>query len=350
LRAAALLFVIPLVFIHHTTLLHFTVILTFLFLIELFLTRSSWNIGITYILYFSISFLGYWLWIESPFFEDTLWYLSRVSDIERISATTLDIPVTSFFAGNADLIVLAFLTLLGAITVLRMRKEVLAAGIVFSLFSFAAFLAFFPGFTDAISEELLSYRWRLQVVPFIVFVAAGGLVFMLRRPLRMKNDSGIWRRTTSGAFVVFFLAFSSSLILGHSTDVNLTEYLGAKNRQYFTESELEAFSTSATYRQEIPFYGDTETLRYLENRLDIPVEESAEVLDPASIESGYMLYRRQEFESRGELTFPLGASDSSDQWYIYRSDDEIDLQSRWEQQQKVFDSETVSIYRKIPPE
>ena len=120
-----------------------------------------------------------------------------------------------------------------------------------------------------------------------------------------------------------------------------------ENRQYFIESEVAAFSFADEYGQDIFYYGDYPSNRYMKEFLGMPVAQTLDVFNPESITIGYLLLRKQELESRGQLGFTIwGQGESEEQEYIYRNTDELDLQALWEQENKIFDSGTLYIYLK----
>ena len=181
----------------------------------------------------------------------------------------------------------------------------------------------------------------------IVFIAAGGLIFLVHRPTE-GNSFRDWARIGAGGMIVFLLAVSSTVLLGQTTDLNLTRYLGEQNRHYFEESELVAFDIASGHRGATVLFTDYHSSRYVENHFEYPVRRSPEVLEPDVAASGSLLYRQGEFDDRGELTFCLGWAGGTDRMYYYRTEDDIDLQGRWEQEEKLLDTGTVILYRKNP--
>ena len=90
---------------------------------------------------------------------------------------------------------------------------------------------------------------------------------------------------------------------------------------------------------------------YIGGRLDMSARRSFDVFDPESIKAGCMVFRQQELQARGQLTFnDWGVDGSGEQEYVYQLGEDIDLQSLWEREHKIFDSGTTYIYMKEVPE
>ncbi len=322
-------------------------ILFILAILELFLYHRSWYIGFNFITFFIISYLGYWFWLGYPFFKSVLINYLSTPDISRVPLPTIERSFLVVIANNADAIMIAFLALIGIISLLHANREQETFGIVFSLFSPLALVVYFPGITSFLSKIFLTARLQLLVTPFVAFVSASGLLLIVGKQLtEIKQWKPILRIGTY-LCVVFFLSLSSIIILANFTDLNLGKLLGNVNRQYFTESELAAFSFADEYGQDILYFGDYASCTYIEKRLGMTVRQTFDVFDPESIKSGYMLFRKQELQSRGRLGFTIWGQDGSgDQEYIYLQGSDLDLQSLWEQEHKIYDSGTLYIYMK----
>ena len=80
--------------------------------------------------------------------------------------------------------------------------------------------------------------------------------------------------------------------------------------------------------------------------LNMPATSSLKIFESKSIDNGYMLLRKQELESRGQLEFMNEVSTYITETYTYRLDFDIDLQAIWEQEQKIFNNGSVLIYLK----
>ncbi|MCJ7744250.1 MAG: hypothetical protein MUO99_06810, partial [Dehalococcoidales bacterium] len=263
LRAVAVFLVVPLVLMHQTTLLHFSAILIVLVIIELILHRRSWYIGLNYSMFFTFAYLGYWLWLCYPFLSKTIIDAYSAITMTHIPSSSMERTVFATFTANADLTAIAFLAIVGVVSLLHRNRELVTVGTVFSLFSLVAFLLYFPGPLGFLPGMFESNRLPLLVSPFIAFAAAGGLLLLVRQ---LPTDGRHWKSIIGIGItlcLVFFLSLSSTVILGNSTDLNLGKVLGNTDRQYFTESELAAFSYSYEHGQNIPYYGDYESLRYM---------------------------------------------------------------------------------------
>ncbi|OGO23651.1 MAG: hypothetical protein A2144_01485 [Chloroflexi bacterium RBG_16_50_9] len=348
-RALAIFLVIPLVLMHHTTLLHFSGILFILFIIELILYRPSWYIGFNFILFFVIAYLGYWFSIGHHFFQNTLINYSSAPDITRIPFPTVAQSVSIVFANNADAIVIAFLAIIGILSLLRAKEGLATIGSAFALFSLVALVVYFQGIASFLSRILLTARLQLLVTPFIAFVTAGGLLLIAGKTTVNWPHWKSITRTGISLGIVFFLAFSTTVIVGNSTDLDLSGVLGNESHQFFTESELAAFSFARDYGEDLLYFGDYASCVYIEALLRLTVRQTIDVFHPESIGSGYMVFRNQELQSRGRLDFSIWGQDgATDQEYVYLPGGDIDLQSEWEKEHKIFDDGAIYIYMKRP--
>ena len=346
-RAIALFMVIPLVLLHHTTLLHFSGILLILIVLEYLLYRPSWHIGIHFLVLFVVAFLGYWFWIGYPFFRETLVNYSTAPDITRVPLQVIERPITLTFMNNLDAIVIAFLATMGVIGLLRARRELINPGTAFVLASLAALVVYFPGIASFFSQIFLTARLQLLVTPFIALVTAGGLWLVIRNTNISSQLRKSMVKICCGLCIVFFLAVSSNVILGNSLDLNLVKVLGSENRKYFIQSELTAFSFAYDHGEDIYYYSDYASSRYMGELLGAPVAHSADVFNPEAIRNGYMILREEELQTRGQLAFAFwGQAGTEDQEYVYLPGGEVDLRAEWDKEQKIYDDGTVYIYLK----
>lgn len=345
LRTISLFLVIPLVMVHQTTLLHFSGILLALALIETCMYRNSWSIGMNFLLFFVIAYLGYWFWQSYPFIAESISNLIIAPDFTRSLPTASEVPLFVTFTSNADLIVLVILVMIGIISLLYAHKQLVAIGTVFAVFTLAASIIYFPGFNNILAHILLTYRVALLVTPFIAFTTAAGLLLLIRRT---STDGEHMRSTLKigiSVCVIFVMTVLSTVILGNFNDLNYGKVFGNTNRQYFTESEIAAFSFSYQHGRDIAYYGDDASLKYMIDYLGMSQGEPFDSLKPESIRTGYMLFRKEELESRGQLSFIT--YDPVYQEYLYKG---TDLQAKWEQENKIFDNGSVYLYLKKTPD
>lgn len=345
-RALAIFLVLPLVIVHHTTLLHFSIILFIIIVLELFLYRRRY-IGFNFLAFFVLAYLGYWVWLSYPFFKSTLINYSAAEDIAKAPISDTANSFLFIFTNNADAIVIAFLAIFGIVSLLNARRQLFVMGSAFTLFSIVALILYFPVIGSFLSKTLLSGRLQLLVTPFVAFVTASGLLLLMGRSHTIRPPWESIARISTGMFIVFFLALSSTVIQANTTDLNNENVLGSEYRQYFTASELVAFSFAKENNPDGLYFSDYASGVYLKSRLGLSVRQTAEVFKPDSIEKGYMVFRIQELESRGRLAFSLwGDKDSQDQEYTYRPGESPDLQASWEKENKIFDGGTLYIYMK----
>lgn len=342
LRILAIFLVIPLVLTHHTTLVHFSGILFGLVILEFFLYRPGWYVGFNFLVFFIIAYLGYWLWLSYPFFQDTLVNYATASDVTRVPLPAVESSALYTYSRNMDPIVVAFLAFIGIIVLFHSRSESNTMGTAFALFSIVALIFYFPVVNSFLNKILLTARLELLVSPFISFAAAGGILFLIgkSRASLSRWESGI--RAGVGIILVFYLAMTSQLILGNSTDQSFDNVLGGESRQYFTQGELSSFSFAKKYRDRV-YYGDYASCTYLRRGMGLSVNHTTGIIDPASLTRGSMLFRKEEFEKKEQLSF-LNWTQTGEEELVFRKNDVKNLQAAWENEFKVYNSGKVLIY------
>jgi hypothetical protein len=286
--------------------------------------------------------LGYWVWLGYPFFKDTLLSYTASPDITEISVPVVQNSLLFIFTNNTDAIVIAFLSIFGIISISRSKRDSFVMGTAFIIFSTLALVLYFPIISNFLSKLFLSARLQLLVTPFIAFVTAGGLLIITKKSLsdwpNLKSMAGV---------IIFFLSLTATVITANSTDLNSQKILGNENRQYFSTSELDAFSFAQQYGAHGLYFGDYASSIYLKSRLGLTVRQTLDIFQPDSIEKGYMVLREHELQTRGRLGFTIwGQSGSTDQEYTYLAGSSPDLQALWEKENKIFDGGTVYIYMK----
>lgn len=347
IRALAVSLVFPLVTVHHTTLLQFSGILFIIVVIEFMLYQRKNYIGFNFLVLFIVAYLGYWVWISYPFFKNTVVSYSAAQEIAQIPGQDTRSPLFLIFTNNADAIVIAFLAIFGIISMLRARRESFVMWTAFTIFSIAALIIYFPAISSFLSQALLSGRLQLLVTPFIAFVSAGGLFLIVRKSLTVQPRWEFITRIGVGMIVVFFLSLSSMAILGNTTDFSLQKILGSENRQYYTKSELAAFSFAKEYGPNILYFGDYASNIYLLKRLGLSVRQTNGVFEPDTLERGFFVFRKQELETRGRLAFNIWTEAGPvDQEFTYHNSGAPGIQALWEKENKIFDGGTVYIYMK----
>jgi hypothetical protein len=346
-RIMAVFLIIPLVLTHQSTLAHFSGILLILVVIEYILYHRSQYVGINYLLLFTCAYLGYWIWLAYPFISNQIVTVFAATSLTGVPETFGFKPLYTTFTGNADLMVLAFLIMIGVISLLYRRRELITFGLVFILFAPIAVIMYYPGANGLLSHLLLPYRLPLLVSPFIAFAAASGLLWIVQQmPTTWEHWKSIIKIGVS-LIIVFFLTVSSAGILGNTTDVNITKLIGNEGHSYFTESEVDAFTFCNEYGRNLPYLGDYESLRYMDDHLRMVVKESfAEIIDPVSLYDGYLLFRNREFQSRGILTFATWVTATDFEQYYYTPTDNVSITDIWDQENKIFNNGALYIYVK----
>lgn len=348
LRSLAIFLVLPLVITHHTTLIHFSVILLVIVILEILLYRKRY-VGFNFLAFFTLAYLGYWVCASYPFFKSTVEKYAASQEIAQITLPAAERSLYLTFTNNADAIVVAFLAVCGIVGLIHARRELLVMGTAFIIFSILGLIMYFPVISSFLNRTLLSSRLQLLVTPFIAFVAAGGLLLLVGKSLNTRTPKRPIIRVAVAVIIIFFLSLSSTVIQANFTDFNLQKILGNENRQYFTDSELAAFDFAEKYGSEGLYYGDYAAIAYLQRRLGLLVRQTEEVFNPDSVERGFFVFRNYELQSRGKLGFTFWGQDgAAEQTYTYYSGESPDIQALWEKQNKIFDCGSMYIYMRKP--
>jgi hypothetical protein len=348
LRIVAVGLIIPLILLHHTTLIHLSGILVLIMVIEFILYRRSQYIGYHYPVLFTIAYVGYWLYFCSHFFHSVIVMLSS-AEVVAVPATTevVGVPLTSTIAKNADYSILLFFVLIGIVSQLYQDDKDTNLGHVFALFTFVSLPLFIPSIASLLSSMFLAYRLQLLISPVIALAMAAGVLALL--PRLAINRQHLKSAALSGVILLFILlfSFSSVFLSGSQTDQDLSELGGMGPRRYFTQAELSSFSFLTQYEEDIPIYSDSHAARYFEGFLKIPANGTTDGLDAGKIEEGYMLYRKEAFELRGILLFrTAGVEAMYAGLHEYKTGDIPDLETTWQVENKIFNNAVVQIYLK----
>lgn len=346
LRIIAVLLTIPLVLMHQTTLVHFSIILAAFIIIELVLYHRSQFISHTYFILFNFVYIAYWVYIAKTFFTTVIKMLESMAEAGAINLPTRP-PLETLgmsWAHYADYIILLFFALLGILILLHETRHRVDLGYIAALFSLAAIPLFLPLIrTELFGPMFMLYRLDLFLGVFLAFVMAKGLLLLVdrlsinRQRLKQMAMIGI------SLIVVILFSFSSLTIAGNSTDLDVGEVIGKENRLYYTQSELVSFSFIADYKDKTPIYTDYQSWAYFLKYLGISMPRGEEFL-LGEAEEGYFLFRKQEFESREQLSF-LYKEPRPYQARVFRISDAPNIEDMVEGKTKIYDNQAVEIYR-----
>jgi hypothetical protein len=350
LRAIALFLIIPMVPLHHTTLVHFSMILAAIFVIEMILYGRSKLIGYNYLALLTMAYVGYWLLFCYPFFHDMV---LRVAPSDVLAVPTGGGIAASNLINtalrNVDYIILGFIMFIGVINQLQQDKQEVTTRHVFAVFGLLAFVVFMPDIASILSPLLLAYRLALLVSPIISFVFAAGLLALI--PRQGQYGTGKIKSAVSLSLitvVIMIFSFSSQYQMSGATDVNLSNLGSTSPRRYFSEAELASFALLAEYQGDIPIYTDEHTGWYFEAKYNQIVDYSTDTLVIGQTRgNAYLLLRETALTSRGQLIFDVrGQSAMHHEEYVYRNGQEPNLKELWQNERCIYNDGEVQIYLK----
>jgi len=346
LKAIAVFLIVPLTFMHQTTLLYFSAILVALILIEFVIHRRSHYIGYTYPMLFTLAYLSYWVYIAWVFIGSAIKTIALTTEPVIIPGIGQELLFISL-SKNLDLTIVAFLVVLGIVGQLYKSRKEVALSAAFAVFSFMAIVLYFPGPASFLYPIFLTYRLPLLLSPFIAFAMAAGILLLVQQAAINKRRLKSMTLMGISLLIIFLFSFSSMAILGNRTDFDFSKIRGVESSNYFTKAELGAFSFWDEHGGSVPIYTDYNSCRYIRAYLNKRAITSLEVFDSESVEEGYMLLRVGELESRGQLGFVTGITHGfMGEGYLYKVGDTPDLEAMWGQEHKIFDNGAVQIYSK----
>lgn len=349
LKIIAICLILPLVLLHQTTLLHFSVILVVIMIIEFILRRRFQYISLNYIILFIVAYVGYWFWICHPFLQGWI--------ITASGSETVSIPMTTpavrdtlinTLAKNGDYFILLFFIPIGIVSQLYQDARDVTMGHVIALFTFITFPFFIPDIATILSPLFLTYRLALLLSPFIALAMAAGVLALITQLDINRHRLKAVMLLMPILLIILLYSFSTVFLQGSTTDLNLRQLGVMDVRQYFTRAELKSFSFIVEYKGDVPISTDYHSARYLKGYLRIPWKQTVDTLETEEIGEGYMLFRKEEFELRGVLLFEPkeGTTSIYSESYQYRTGMTPDLETMWQKENKIFNNGSVQIYLK----
>lgn len=348
-RALAIFSLIPLVLTHQMTLMFLTIILAIITAVELIMYRRSQKISLSFQILFVVIYIGYWMYLAGPFFNEIVGLLRATSGVLPVpEAGSLQLDWATYTLANVPLIIIAFIAMLGILGQFLQGDKGGKPTIVFALVSLIALFFFLPGISDYLVPYFINYRIPLMVAPFLAFAAGLGLFFLIRQ-WHASGFGKTWAMLGVVLLVVF--SFSTVTISANQTDLDIGDIVGDQNQKYFTESEVGSFSFLGEKRGEMStIYSDHETFLYFDLYLRLPSAAYIECLDADSAEEGYFIFREEEYLTRGRLQFLIPASDvegfNRHTVTVYELSEGDDPLETWGEQDRIYINNAVNIYLK----
>jgi len=341
-----ILFSLYLILVHQVSILQILVILILFLLLEVII-NDYFAIKTRIIAFIIVTFSTYWIF-TSFFFTSIIVETAdstTISGLSRLRSTVQFGNEYSFLIDNISTAIIIFFVILGAGYIFWAYKSKYPS--VLGLFALIMCPLFFPNplLASSFATVILRLdRFQLLLSPFFAFVIAMGLLFTLHTFHQTKYTRKI-------AIVLCLLIFSylcfSALTKNNVSD---SKDLSSENREYFTESEMNAFNFIPQFVEyNASISSDRFTSRIFERRffsktkaLDLPSYYgygSLYSIDPFTFRDGFFILRNQELKETG-LQF-----ESSN--YLDLFEPTPDVLEKFSQMtfssQKIYDNQKVSV-------
>ncbi len=344
-----ILFTLFVILVHQVSSPQILVIISLLYISEKFivyctnLKEKYWNS--TYIILFTVLFLGYWFYLAYSFTSMVIMtrFDSVTSDPLQIKGSVVSGNEWIFLYNNIDTIILTFFILIGiGVAFWRYNKSY---STVFAFSSLLFLPLYLPNPLQALWQTMTLFRFdrfMLLVSPFMAFSMAMG-VFFLYNFLRIKHIKSLHISLLILTLIMIFII--PSLIL------NNPEVSSNEDRRYFTYEELSGFKHVLKYvPNDSSLYSDYFTKRYFchskfneSNELGLPyyISQTIPSMDTVNIQSGYFVLRNKAFLEKG---LNLGGIYSDFYLKNYDLSEWNKLYSKLNTKNKIYYSSSISIF------
>jgi hypothetical protein len=350
-----------LILAHHTTVLFFIPVIILVYISQkLFNSDKSGKSNIQWlpIQLLVIAFFSYLLYVASSVlapFGSGWWNRILTADtsinINIISGNIQGLGVNSIYFSFA-----VFFSIVGIVAALKNNKLVnkhqsvvgiALVSIVFLLFFVTGPFDIFPQ-----SRYLLLYRLQELVSPFIIYMIAFGLIYL------MYFGQSLGRYISkSSALMTFFvmgivviITFFSTIGGQNGNDNNYISSVSNLGSKYFSNSELTSFSfVKNNCDNDSNLYGDYETIRNEYYFKDFPQKQMIAEGDISYIDEGYLIFRSGELHKVGFLHFSRTRFNSDDPGVIYQytpeqSTPQMNIMSRLSAKYCIYSDGNVQLY------
>lgn len=263
-KILGLVFGLFIILVHQVSIPQIIVIFFLIIFVEIVLGKlikdESSYISQTYVLLLIVSFMGYWLYVSSAFTETLVAMYFDSTNYQSLSmkSTIQEGNQWYFIFNNIGYSVVTFLALVGIGGTWYVHKKSYLQ--VFALISLLILPLYIPTPLQLFWNTMTFFRFDrfiLLVSPFIAFMMALGLIYLMRL-LQCKKLNKSYFYTIS-LFLLSILVVSS--IISTSPEPN---YSVDSERRYFDSAEVACFNYISNY---IPYgsqlYSDYFTRRYI---------------------------------------------------------------------------------------
>jgi uncharacterized membrane protein len=230
---------------------------------------------------------------------------------------------------------------------LKISNTARAAG-AFAFTGLLLLIIYVPGPLDIIpvSEMLMATRLNLMVSPFVAFLMAFGIIYLLDHKTTIKNSPAKLSSMALPVCLVILTTFFSTISTGNAQDNINFPHTSTTDTPYFTSAELESFSF-LNYRTDttLPLYSDYQVCRddYLLNNFATRFILTGG--DLSYIRDGYLTLRIAELQRKKALTFsPDGYATVSYRYPIASFKTEMDTPVNLGSKNLVYSNGGVQIY------
>jgi hypothetical protein len=220
------------------------------------------------------------------------------------------------------------------------------------IFAFAAFpllIVYIPGviYILPMSEVVFAQRLQLIVTPFIAFLTAFGIVYLLRwKGRNRQHQYGFSAATTATVILLMIMTFTSLISTGNAQDYDRFPHTSTIDTPYFTEAELNSFSFLREKADPSkPLYSDYQTMR---NVFMLNAFTTRNILtggDASYIQEGYINLRVAELNRKTALSFsPDGRGREIQRYKIDPSHPEQNIFNSLTSRNRVYSNGDVQVF------
>ncbi|KKH47209.1 hypothetical protein [Methanosarcina sp. 1.H.A.2.2] len=258
------LFTFSLILTHQTTVIQFSFILLVLLISFWKFNKKANNNLISYYIFFSIGYLGYWFYEAEGFITRVILSLKSETEIIIGSNSVTSVIVQSmsslppeiiFLLNRIDLMAVIFsISIFVYIYIVKNAFFKQLNYILIPCFVFCAF--YFPNPALLFIESthiLLMYRLPLLITMFVSLISAMGLVILYKSTPK--------KRIGTTYCCIFFLIFSSFSIINemNSSDNQIISSSYTMSKSYFTNEEMTSYYFLKSNSKNITVYSDEDS-------------------------------------------------------------------------------------------
>jgi uncharacterized membrane protein len=351
----SLIVMVSMIMTHHINVLLVIPMLLVAYFCQIFVDRlhTGRPLEPIFIVTFSVCCIAYMVWFAPDLTNSTL--VGTIRAILR-SDTSFGMNITG---GYGPVVIIgaiyysfAFLLCLLGMRVVFHEMHVSENGRTAGAFAVAGLcflIIFMPGPLDIIpiSQVMMANRLNLMVSPFVAFLAASGVVYIMNRSGTARI--GHIRALSLQILAVVFLSvmtFFSTISTGNAQDNNSFLHTQNIDTPYFTWSELDSF-TFLNSRADIkmPLYADYQTQR---NEFSLGQFSSRYVIkggDLSYIQDGYVFLRIGELNRKHALSFSkLGYAAATYRYSESLFNAELNTPDNLGAENKIYSDQNVNIF------